>query len=57
LEEDGYEFTGCKWFKNGVEQKDSTLATDANMKLPLDFPQGIYLIRNEERIVKIVIVQ
>jgi len=31
--------------------------TDTTMKLALDFPQGIYLIRNEERIVKIVIVQ
>jgi len=33
------------------------IATDNNLKLTFDFPQGIYLVRAGERIVKVVVVQ
>jgi len=35
----------------------STVATTDLMKLTLDFPQGIYLIRNESKIVKIIVIK
>jgi len=35
----------------------NTVATNDNMKLRLDFPHGIYLIRNESKIVKIIIIK
>ena len=33
----------------------SFIATESNMKLTFDFPQGIYLVRNEGKIVKVVV--
>ena len=35
----------------------SFTATESSMKLTFDFPQGIYLVRNDGKIVKVVIVQ
>ena len=49
LAEDGYEITGCKWFKNGIEQKDthtnSEYSYSEGANLPLEKAPNYYQFR------------